>query len=142
PCGEREGVAHQSETEHPGAGLAEAEGEGREYEDQQRIDLEIEARAEVRCEALTAGEPAVDAVERKQHGGASARDPARAALQELRLEQEGREERGSGGARQSDRVRGAEPGVRVPAANPCACDRGNEGEDCEAGDERGGRSEG
>ena len=61
-----EGVAQQPGQHDPGAGLLVSPREDGQHEDQQRIDLHVEPRAEVARNPVAAREPPVDTIQRRR----------------------------------------------------------------------------
>ncbi len=141
-AGGDEGVAQEADRENPRPRLAETEGESGEREDEERVDLHVEAGPEGRGEALPPREPAVDAVEGEEGEGEGERPPAGRARDDGGLEGEGGEDRGAAGAGEGDGVAGAEAGVGMEGGKAVEDDRPDRGEKEKPGGGRGPAVEG
>ena len=117
PARRDEQIAQQPRGEDPRAGFAVLPDERREHEDQQRIGLHVEPRAEGARLVAAARERAVDAVE--GDGGRAEADERPAERRRRRGAEQRGEQHGQRGPHERHRVGGAERlGVELPSGEP------------------------
>ena len=136
PAGEHEDVADQPERHDPRPGLAEPGRGDRQRQDQERVDLHVEPRAEGRRPALLSRDEPVDAVEREEERHSGEGRPGEPADEEARLERQRHEDDGASRPDQREAVAEAEAGVRVMGRQAVDDHDGDQHEERETGRSR------
>src|SRR5260221_2704390 len=112
PAGDNKDITHRPDGQHPRAGLSGAITQGREGEDEERVDLHVEARAKPAGEAAAPRRPAIDPVERERRRAGGRQDPAPGLADAQSLGEDADQQRRIGGAQQRHPVGGPEAPVR------------------------------